>query len=239
MEYDNPAARLESLLLVGRKEPRTAICRNVWKSILNVEGDSQLMLALGQLMGLPVLAIETIRESYSEDIVTANSFWVQKVNEAFFKQQLNGHWSSFIDSIDDHTLNYLKMSSMLISNKSNTQIIASENLKELRVQFGQIVEDLINDTNIDIDVKKYLIRHIKKIIDGIDSYQITGAIPLLDNFDTIVGHAARDSNYRIFLKDHAIGQRTIDILSVMASLVTVATGLPQLSLVLAQIGFSR
>lgn len=43
------------------------------------------------------------------------------------------------------------------------------------------------------------------------------------------GHIVRNKEYRYFLKDEVLGQRLLDSLSAMANLLTVATGLPQLT----------
>jgi hypothetical protein len=73
------------------------------------------------------------------------------------------------------------------------------------------------------------------MIISIDEYRLTGALPLLDAIDTTIGHAALEKNYKSFLTDTELGKRLLDTLSSMANVVTVAVGIPQLTVAIAQL----
>jgi len=54
MNYDNPAERLLSLLERGKAKAPATNCRTVWEELLEVNGDSPLLMArLGKVMELP------------------------------------------------------------------------------------------------------------------------------------------------------------------------------------------
>ena len=90
-------------------------------------------------------------------------------------------------------------------------------------------------SDIDIEVKKYLIRYIRKILTGIDDYFLTGALPILEAVETAVGHANIDKKYKTFLTDTEFGKKILDTLAATANVVTVAVGLPQLTTAIAMI----
>lgn len=73
------------------------------------------------------------------------------------------------------------------------------------------------------------------MIVSIDKYRLTGALPLLDAIDTTIGHAFLENGYKSFLTDTELGKRLLDTLGSMANVVTVAVGIPQLTLAIAQI----
>ena len=234
MNYDNPAARLLALLQAGKQRPKEAPCREVWEEILDARGNQPLLLSrLGKIMELPASIIESFQQAFPNEGNTW-SHWESKVNTGFMVQNLHGSWESFIQHIDDHTITYLRMTSNLLASKSTTRLIASEALNQIRGDLQAILDDLLASDEPD-EVKKYLARNIRRMITSIEEYRLTGALPLLDAIDTTIGHAALEKDYKNFLTDSELGKRLLDTLSSMANVVTVAVGIPQLTVALAQI----
>lgn len=234
MNYDNPAARLLAILTAGKQKDRKLPCRAVWDELLDTGSNQPLLMSrLGKLMELPALIIESIQLAYPEEGNTW-SHWESQVNTAFMVQNMHGSWETFIQHIDDHSFTYLRMTSNLLASKSTTRLIASESLSPVRADLQRIHDELIESDQPD-EVKKYLSRNIRRMIVSIDEYRLTGALPLLDAIDTTIGHAALEKNYKTFLTDTELGKRLLDTLSSMANVVTVAVGIPQLTVALAQI----
>lgn len=230
MNYDNPAARLLRIIEQGQLKAKTANCAAIWSEILGVPGGelSLLMSRLGKTMELPELAITALRETYPSQ-VGACQYWVTQVNRAFASQNLLANWDSFINQIDTHSINYLRATSDFLETKSNTKMIPGEKLAELRLQFENISNELLADQSISSELRKYLIRNVRKLMTSIDEYDLTGALPVLDSIDATIGHVLLDKEYKNFLKDTELGTRLMEILSAAAGVVTVAVGIPQLS----------
>lgn len=232
MNYDNPAARLLSLLEKGKTTPPTTNCRAVWEELLEAKSDSPLLMArLGKVMELPRLAIVALQEEFPQQGDTW-SHWEAQVNTAFMVQNMHANWDSFINNIDAHTLTYLKMASSLLQAKANTKLIADTDLVSIRERLDAILVEVLS-SDLPIEVRRYLARNLRKIIGSIDEYRLTGALPLLDAVETTLGHAAVDKQYKSFLIDTELGKRLLDTLGSMANVVTVAVGLPQLTQAIA------
>lgn len=228
MNRDNPAARLLAILEKGQNIPRTESCRIAWQKLLCVENNQALLMSrIGKVMELPEQAIQALRADSPEQSESWEH-WANQVNTAFMVQNLNGPWESFINYIDVHSIRYLRLSARILEVASNTKLIAAEELSTVREKLNLIHEEILN-AEIPEEVKQYLVRYLRKILTGIDEYSLTGALPLLEAVDTIVGHALLDTSYKGFLRDTELGKKLLDTLSAMANLVTVAVGLPQLT----------
>lgn len=232
MKYDNPAARLLSIIEIGRSIPPNQICREAWQQLLNVQDNNALLMSrLGKVMELPGLAINQIKEMYPEQGDTW-SHWSSQVNTGFMSQNLNATWSTFIGNIDTHTITYLRMSASLLEAKSNTNTISDADLQEIITKIKSLCDDII-ESDMNDDIKKYLLRYIGKLVIALDEYKITGAISLLESIETTIGHAHIHPQYKSFLTDTELGKRILDTLGSMANVVTVAVGIPQLTQTIA------
>ena len=140
MNYDNPAARLLSIIEQGKKIDVNNNCRAAWQALLSVKNNNPLLMSrLGRVMELPELTIGALKEMFPQQGDTW-SYWEGQVNNAFMSQDLNSTWNSFIGKIDHHSITYLRMASDLLQAKSNTKILADIQLDEARnklsPQFG-------------------------------------------------------------------------------------------------------
>lgn len=228
MNYDNPAARLLFILERGKKIPANMNCRNAWQQLIGpTDNNAMLISRLGKVMELPEQAINAIKDGFPNQGNTW-SHWEAQVNQAFMVQNLNANWDTFINHIDAHSINYLKLASDLLQSKSNTKTLEGDQLLSVRADIQKVYEDILS-SDLSDEIKKYVVRYLRKILIGIDEYQITGAFPLLDSIETLIGHSAIDKSYHSFLTNSELGKRILDTLGAMANLVTVAVGIPQLS----------
>lgn len=232
MDYDNPAARLLSILERGKAIAGNVICRLAWNELMGTtESQAQLISRLGKVMELPELAVQSLKDEFPHQSQTW-AHWEPQVNNAFMVQNLNATWDSFISHIDVHTINYLRLSADLLQSKTNIRLITDDEIRSAREKIDSIYIEVIN-SNIPEDIKKYLIRNLRKLLVAIDEYRITGALEVLDAVDSVFGHAAKNEGYRNFLTDSELGKKILDILDVTANIIAIATGLPQLSLGIA------
>jgi len=228
MEYDNPAARLLSILQAGREIDDKIQCRVAWDKLLRADGSNSILMSrLGKAMELPQDITQAIMD-YCPSKIESTRYWFGQIDAAFGNQILNGHWSSFKGHIDDHTLNYLGLTAELLQSRANTKPIADEAITGLRGKFNEIYTEVLT-ANISIEIKGHLLRHLRQIIESIDEYFISGALPMLDASSALLGHAFVDKQYRSFLCDEELGTRIFESLTTMANIVTVSVGLPQLA----------
>jgi len=233
MNNDNPAARLLAVLEKGKQISPGQPCRQSWQNLLKVSnGENALLMSrIGKVMELPEQIILALKDGFPNQGDTW-THWANQVNTAFMVQNINANWDSFINHVDVHTITYLRMAADLLQTKANTKLIADNEIQGVREKINAIYEEILNSELPD-EIKKYLIRYLRKIQTGIDEYYLTGAIPLLEAMETMVGHTMVDKDYREFLRDTDLGKKILDTLSSMANVVTVAVGIPQLSQAIA------
>lgn len=225
---DNPAARLLAVLEAGQQKNQSMICREAWQQILGVEKgkDALLMSRIGKIMELPEQAIQILTRDFPNQ---ANTFhhWNGKVNHAFSQQNLNAEWKSFQGYIDTHTLTYLRLTADLIQTKMPTKLLARETTDELRSQVDRLLSEVI-EGDFAINVKEYVARYLRRLIIALDEYRISGALPVIEAVEGAFGHAFFDDEYRKSISGTPLGQEVVNVLSAVASAVTIALGAPQL-----------
>lgn len=229
MSHDNPANRLLSILEAGKQVDKRTSCREAWGKLLDTRGNNSLLMSrIGKLMELPALIIQALKEGYPNRGKTW-AHWEAQVNTAFTTQNLNATWESFIIHIDDMSLNILRLSSDLIEVKFPQNTLSDEDLAGLRLKINELTEEILA-SDVGDDLKQYLVRALRRLVNAIDEYQITGATGIVEAVEVAIGHAAMSSEYREFLNDSALGAKFVTVLSVMANAVTVAPALTELAL---------
>ena len=229
MNYDNPVARLLAILQRGKQIPGGTICVNAWNTLLETEGNQPLLMSrLGKVMELPQAAIIAIQESFPKEGAIW-SHWQQQVQSAFTHQNLKSDWNSFNAHIDDHSMMYLKIQAKLLQTSSTTKLIADESLTPIREVFNEIILQVLDSNAYPEELKKYLARQLRKLIEAIDEYKISGALPLLESVETVMGHALVNKEFRSFLKDDELGLKLFESMTAAANVVTVALGIPAIT----------
>lgn len=226
MKYDNPAARLHSLLTAGLNISRGTTCSQAWHELLKTSGSNPILLSrLGKVYEMPQLIVDALEEFDPGD--APEQHWQTQVMAGLTNQQLQQQWSTFINHIDSHTLTYLKIAAKLLSKSASHEPATQEQL----AKFQQLLEDLLREileSDQPDSVKQYVVRSLRKLIISIEEYRLTGSIPVGDAIDAAIGHVAVDENYGSFLFKHPLGQKLRDCLGDIANVVTVYGGLPQL-----------
>ena len=228
MIADNPAARLLAILEAGKDLVATQNCKATWKAILDVpdEKDSLLMSRLGKVMDLPEQVICLVSKNYTNH-ETIIKYWSTQVDKGFSKQNLQGDWNSFYAHIDSHTRNYLQLTAELIDKTQSTSILQLEDIAKLRSSLDELMNEVISSNHLPV-IKEYVARAIQKIIISLDEYRITGALPILESVEGVLGHAFFDNEYKDFISKTDLGQKIVSVLSAVASSVTIVLGLPQI-----------
>ncbi|WP_141699100.1 hypothetical protein [Candidatus Thiosymbion oneisti] len=212
MKSDNPAGRLLNILENGKQHPSGMGCRGAWNKLLRINNSNPalLMSRLGKVMELPNQIIEKIQEHYPNQ-GSSHEHWSQKLDAAFAQQNLNGSWDSFIGHIDEHTINYLKMSMDLLDVKEGSKVIEDAELADIGNKVNDLLQETI-DSEIDAEFKKHIVQYLSKTITGIDEYHISGAGPIVEGIECTLGHAFLDDKYRSSISETSLGKKIIDVL---------------------------
>lgn len=227
MNYDNVAVRLLNILNKGREVPNNVNCREAWSKLLGVKDNSELYYRLGIVMGMPIILAQEVEDLFPAQKKPVN-YIKNRLNSAFNAQNLNGQWNSFIHPIDDHTITYLEILADLLETQNRNKLLDDEDVNRVLENLQSVCDEVIS-TNMDSDLKKYLLRKIRSLISSIEEYQLTGINNIVDSLDSSIGHLVTNKNYRDFVQDTDLGKKVMDAISLTASIITVAIGAPEIA----------
>ena len=227
MLSDNPAARLLAILEEGNRRKPEERCEKIWADLLGTGNNKSLLMSrLGKVMSLPGEIIEVLEREFPNQ-GDSHRHWSNQVNKGFMEQNLHAKWESFRSCIDQHTLNYLKLTADLLQGKTNSTLLEPATIEEVRENINSVLSEVV-ESELSDDVRTYLVRALQRILVAIDEYRITGATPILEAMEVTLGHAFSDPEYRTALLETEMGQTVVNVLSAVASSITIAVGLPQL-----------
>lgn len=175
----NAAARLHSVLVKAKKSNlRSTPAISAWANLLNAEPSNEALVLkrLGAVMELPS-TIKTKVESLSDVDHELYLRWVPKLVGAFRATHLGSSFSSFLDNVDDTTLFGIEHCSALLGRKDPEPEIAKSELDFLRIKVQELIEE-VRTNDIDLDVRKFLLKHLLTILNAIEEYEIFGSRPL-------------------------------------------------------------
>ena len=229
MLYDNPAARLKAILELGMAFPREKACRTAWSEILGAQPNDSgdLFAKLGKAMELPrrtVLLLETHFPHQAQSV----GLWRDPIEAGFFNQQLGGQWKTFIEHINAYCIPQIGLIADLLHSKVAAKTLKDDDLIKILDDFKALV-DLIDESVLPDQLKYYLVQELGELIQAVRDYKVSGAIPILKQAESLVGHALLDPEYKNFLISHELGKRLLENLNAMAAVLTVAVSLPQLA----------
>lgn len=231
MNYDNPAYRLLVLLEQGKAFEPSRNCREAWEELLAVQGNSALLMSrLSKVMALPQSIVVEIQNAFPTHGNTW-SHWEGQVSAAFMVQNMHGDWGTFINHIDAHTFTYLKLASELLNSASKAYLHESQNIASVHEKVRHILGDVLV-SDLPPALKLQVVRCLRKILDALDEYRITGGVAVLEAAEVALGHSSLDSEYRSFLTDTELGRQVLDGISAAANLLTISLSMPALTVAL-------
>ena len=234
---ENPAARLLAILEKGKAIGATQSCEHAWQIILGTQqlSDSLFFNRLAKVMELANQASELLENlEVSERFKNANQYWISQINIGFRNQKLNGQWGTFINHIDERTIDSLATATEHFETKLALTQMPQEKLSEIKSTFQTLLNDILANEEVDKGVKKYLVRSLQRIIVAIDEHFISGYTPIIEAIETTIGYAVLDSKtpekkvYTAFY-DTGMAKEVFTALNIISAMVTLATGIPQLS----------
>ncbi|MEI6706132.1 MAG: hypothetical protein WCK96_03235 [Methylococcales bacterium] len=237
---ENPAARLLAILEKGKTIPPNETCENAWIKILETQRstNSLFFTRLAKVMELTNQSSKLLENlDLTEKFKRANQHWVNQVNAAFVNQKLNGQWETFIKYIDDRTIDGLTTATEHFEMKLAINLNvpqAQEKLSEIKSTFQTLLDDILKNEEIDKEVKRYLVRSLQRVIVAIEEHFISGYTPIIEAIETTIGYAVVDSKTpekKVVTAFYETGmfEKFFTALNIISALVTLRTGIPQLS----------
>lgn len=234
---DNPARRLHSFLVLATSIKPHVDSKNALMSIFKLTGQDNVvlrrkMIRLEETFNVVIEMVENVLPK------GAVSCWhIQKqLNTAFLNLSLQGSWGKFIDPIDQHVIDGLLSISTIMDFHPNDYHLHSENLsneqlQSLKDQANKLLEDVVS-SDFPEDLKIFIVSHVRKILEAIDDYRISGAMPIIENIEGVFGHvglrAYQDDSYKGKLLSSGLGPIIRDSVGVMANTIQIVTGYPHL-----------
>ncbi|RYU42110.1 hypothetical protein ERW49_18185 [Aliivibrio finisterrensis] len=240
MITDNAAARLLKILEEGKALNPNTNAKTAWMRLFNLKEDdinyeSILMSKLGQVMLLPHETITLISQYYPTQ-APALRHTLMQIQTAFVSQNLKETWNSFIQHIDTHCISTLSMTTALLDNSLETKLINSDELDSFKSTIRELIDDTIK-SDLTPEFKKFMTHYLRKILNAINDYLISGAMPILDAVESTLGHAVLDPKFKDELLDNETGLKIRSMLGDLANVVTIATAATGAAAYIASNGF--
>ncbi|WP_312409618.1 hypothetical protein [Comamonas sp.] len=231
MQYDNPAGRLHAILTELIAFPDQSQARDAWGKVFRLpKGELGHVLAekVARTMLLPYEAVAMLNDDHPE-LHDVSPSWVSRVVSGLISHNVHGTMETLKRHVTPDVLVDLRMTAAMLQKGSRRKLLSEDNLEQIRVKVSDLLAEVLN-SDIDEQVKVYLVRSLRKILIAVEEYQLTGATALLENVEQMLGHAGVDAEYKSFLVDTELGKKVLDTLGVAGNLMTVAVGLPQLAM---------
>ena len=216
---ENSASRLLELLEKGKAFPKNKSCADAWKFLLGVERDIEIPERLGHFYRLVGQA--------AEDVIRSNpaaaggvDHWRSRIYSAIENSKFGNPWENFINQIDSHTFNYLRLQSDSLDSKRPTKKLNKDHLKKAR-DFLEKSLDEIRESSLPGADKINLIAKIQSVIFAIDNYDILGQEAVFDSMKIAAFDYANTSNKH----QEMPGQSNVrEGLAILADLMSMADG---------------
>ncbi|QBG36105.1 hypothetical protein [Litorilituus sediminis] len=189
MDVNNSAGRLLNILMEGKEANPNENCKKVWSRILNVEEDNSFVL-VGRIGKVFSLVDNISTELKKLDNVDVNRYmsWTKYLDTAFSRCNLESSWNDFIKHINEPVLDYLHMTSGMLSTNCPQPVLPKSELDNIydgaKVLIGKII-----DSELPPNIKQYFLSQLRKIIIAIEEYKITGSAEVVDIVEATFGKA--------------------------------------------------
>lgn len=229
MKLDNPAARLLSILERGLELPDSKSCRSAWSELLDVDkGDhGTLMGRIGRMMALSTDIIECL-ENIGDVKIDRYLHWVKPLENAFVKNDLNGPWKNFKSHINIHVINYLSMTSDLLSHRCPEIEVNQSNLDSILDSARKLIDE-VRESDLPPEVKEFMIKHLYKVCLAVEEYAIRGSEALSTAIEAAFGYGVLNRESVEMNKTNGTATKFWQTMTNVALIVSISTGAQQLA----------
>jgi hypothetical protein len=187
INLDNPAGRLLQLITRGQQIKPEKECRLAWAELLGADPANLplLTMRIGKAMAL-VDEITTAVNSCKKIRPETYLSFTGSLQKAFHKQKLSDQWASFINYIDPNTVNFIEITSDLLSMQHSEGVIDAPNLEEIEKNLDALSKE-IAASKIEAGVKEFMNRRLETILASTQEYPLTGPKGLQEAVYAVVG----------------------------------------------------
>lgn len=228
---NNPAARLLNFVgtlrgyAINNKTQKTATALSI---VLGIREDdvAGLLERVGKILGVPREIREQVRSIKDVD---QNLYlrWLETVEMLLAALNLNASIAMFADRLPQAILDEGQFCADLLSRTYPERVIASDQLRAVRKE----VEDLkstVVQSELDLPLKRYLIEHLRAIVNAIDLYDILGPSEIEATLNRTLGSVLTDLNRAERIKESSVGNRFWEVVLRVSQLVEIGSGLAQI-----------
>lgn len=194
MNVNNSAGRLLNILTEGKEANVSENCKNVWSRILGVKDSDSFVLVgrIGKVFSLVDNISIELRKLDNVDVARYMS-WTKQLENAFSSCNLSSNWNEFIKHINEPVLDYLHMTSGMLSTNCPQPVLPRSELDSIHNGAKDLIEEIIN-SDLPDNIKQYFVTQLRKIIIAIEEYKITGAAEVVDIVEATFGKAVLSKN---------------------------------------------
>jgi|GEM_PF-3323403 len=229
MKLDNPAARLLSILEKGLEHKDTENCREVWCNLLETKpGDNAtLMGRIGKVMSLSTDIMESLN---NVGVVKVERYlhWVAPIEKAFISNNLNGNWQGFRAHINGHVINYLSMTSDLLSHKRPESVLDKSTLDSILDNTRALIDE-VRESELPEKIKEFMIKHLYKVCLSVEEHVINGTESVSNAVETAFGYGVLNSEAVELAKTNPTAKKFWQNMANIALVVSISTGIQQLA----------
>lgn len=229
MTIDNPAARLLNILERGRELPSDMSCRKAWCQLLSV-GIKDKAILMGRLGKVMSLSTEIISRLKNIDGIKVDRYihWETPLDKAFLQNNLNGQWKAFNDHVDDHVINYLSMTSDLLSHKLPEPVLSKPSLDSILSNARSLIDE-VKDSEIPVAIREFMIKQLHKICMAVEEYEINGAESISSAVESAFGYGVLHGESVELAKTDSTTKKFWQNMANIALIVSISTGVQQLA----------
>ncbi|ELI5391763.1 hypothetical protein RRJ89_004369 [Vibrio parahaemolyticus] len=229
MEMNNPAGRLLAILTDGKNIAKNTLCRDAWAQLLELTGKPNYLL-IGRIGRVYSLVDDIAAELSRLDNIEVSRFmgWTKSFETSFTNCNLDQPWSSFINHIPEPAIDYLHMTSSLLSTNRPQPVLQRDELESISNSAQELVLQ-ITSSDIPLHLKKYFLEQLRKICSAVDEYKISGSTQVVEIVEATFGRAILNQDLVKVKDSHESAKGFWDFMAKTALVISTTVGVLQLT----------
>ena len=229
MTINNPAARLLNILEQGKAINPETNCRKAWCQLLSVDVSDKAVL-MGRLGKVMSLSTEILSRLHNIDGLKVERYihWQTPLDNAFSQNNLQGKWNGFSQFIDAHVINYLSMTSDLLSLRSPDPTIPAPSLESILSNARDLIEE-VKVSDLPPKIKDFMIKQLYKVCMAVEEYEINGAEAVSSAVESAFGYGLLHGDAVELARTNSTSKKFWQQMANIALVVSISTGVQQLA----------
>lgn len=222
----NPARTLFNLLTLADGAAGDVNAGGLWAELLKVEKPGEFLRRYAAVLNLPGLIQEGINQVPGiKDSLYLK--WIPEAERLFRSINLNAKWSQSKDLITATMLSDLQFCDDALSRSSSAECVEEDPLREILTDTCSLCDE-VSEAGMDDGLRRYIQRHLYKIVTAIEDYWIVGPDPLRSARASVVADVLYDSGNAVPAFRSEFGKRLWAIMIRISVVLGVYSGAPQL-----------